>query len=63
MKPTPVVVSLGCGIDSSAMTVMVANSDPRLQGVEVVASYHSDMGAEMPQTYQFYRDYLFPYLA
>jgi len=62
VKPVPVVVSLGCGIDSSTMTVMDANGDPRRQGVEVMASLHSDMGAEMPQTYQFYQDYLFPCL-
>jgi hypothetical protein len=63
-RSTPVVLSLGLGIDSSAVAVLMANGDPRVAGLRqrLALATNGDLEAEVPPTYQFRDQYLVPYL-
>ena len=55
------ILSLGAGQQSSAMAIMIANKDPRLEEYWGIDCVFADTGGEHPKTYVFLKE-LEPYL-
>lgn len=56
-------LSLGAGLQSSLLAIMIADKDPRLEEYWDARIIFSDTGAEIPETYRWLEYTLEPYLA
>lgn len=61
-KQTTKYVSLGAGLQSSIMAIMIANKDERLKEYWGANAIFSDTGGEQDHTYEYLKNFLIDYL-